>query len=74
MENNDTRRTERLRKNKWEPCNFMDLKKGDIFRLFDDGENPIEIGQPYIATSDAYLNVDKIGAVKCDFYDMEEGK
>lgn len=75
MENNsnDKRLTERLdmKDLKWKPCDFMDLKKGDIFRLFDDGDDPEETGNPTIATNDVFLNEDKIGSINCEPY---EGK
>lgn len=72
MENNDKRRTEIKRGWMWKPYNFMDLKKGDIFRLFDEDDNPIEIGSPYIAIGDAYLNKAKVGSINCETYEEEE--
>jgi hypothetical protein len=50
------RRCEILNKEgSWESYNMANIKIGDIFRLFDDSENPIEIGEPYIATEDVKL-------------------
>lgn len=49
------RRTERLEGNKWKPIPFSEIKKGDTFRLFDDGDDPFEIGKPYEASGDAFL-------------------
>lgn len=71
---NDARRTEIKRGWMWKPYNFMDLKKGDIFRLFDEGDDPAEIGAPCIALNDAFLNDDQIGTIDCEFYyeDAEE--
>lgn len=38
------RKVKRLDLEGWTEINFMDLRVGDIFRLFDDGPNPYEDG------------------------------
>jgi len=70
----DTRRTEIKRGWMWKPYDFMDLKKGDIFRLFDEDDDPVEIGTPNIATGDAFLNDDEIGSIDCELYEESEDK
>lgn len=54
------RRVERL---EWKSISFSEIKKGDTFRLFDDTDNPIEVGKPYKAENDAYLNENQIWTV-----------
>jgi len=62
------RRTERLEGNKWKPIPFSEIKMGDTFRLFDDGDDPFEVGRPYEAGSDAFLNPNGIYAVYVEIY------
>lgn len=55
----------------WVPFNFLDLRKGDIFRLFDTGQTIVEVGTPNIALGDTYLadkegTDDKIPTILCD--------
>jgi len=71
MENKEERIVERLEGNDWVPCKFMSLKKGDIFKLFDSGEDPIETGNPNIATSDAYIGQNQIWEINCDPFTEE---
>lgn len=71
MEDNTERRTERLEGNDWVVCPFMKLKKGDVFRQFDDDDTPIETGDPFIATSDAFFGQNQIGTINCDPYTEE---
>jgi hypothetical protein len=71
--------------NTWVVIPFGELKKGDIFRLFDSTEDlpkevdgkpyKPEVGNPCIALDDAYLpeGMD-IYAVRCDPYVAEGDK
>lgn len=49
----------------WILYSFEQLKTGDIYRMFDDGENPVEDGEPTVATSDAFAYRD-IGVIYSD--------
>ena len=53
------RYVEYLKDNIWHRAEFMDLKKGMTFRIFNPSGTPAYEGKSYIATSDAYIN-------KCD--------
>jgi len=57
------RRVEKLENGEWKAIKFSEIKDGDTFRLFDDGENPIETGKPIKAESDAFLGENNIYAV-----------
>lgn len=57
------RRTELKAGRLWIPYNFMDLKVGDVFKLFDDlGDESVEKGLPNVAVGDAFMK-DGIGIV-----------
>jgi hypothetical protein len=48
------RRVERLENGEFKQIQFSELKTGDHYKLYDDGENPFEDGsQVYVALSDA---------------------
>lgn len=48
------------RNNCWEDCKFKDLKEGDIFKIYDNGEPVFGLQGKitFIATSDAYIGYD----------------
>ena len=70
------RRCERFNgKDKWFPCLAKDIKKGDVFRLFDEGETIIETGEPTFALSDAKPTnegVEGNSVVNCEKVNMYE--
>lgn len=45
------RRVELFIDDEWVPVNFFELEKGDVFRMFDDCELAVEIGQEYVVLS-----------------------
>ena len=48
----------------WHMVSFIDIKKGEIFRLFDPpSPDAIETGEPSFAECDAYLNGTGIGEI-----------
>ncbi len=60
------RRVEIFFKDSWVPVNFMELKTGDIFRMFDDpGTDAIENGEPLIALGDSYPTHD-VWTIECE--------
>lgn len=59
---------ERKENNQWVRIDFMDLKKGDTFRLFDTPEMVLvefEGKSEWIANCDAYVK-DDIGTIDVD--------
>lgn len=68
------RTVEILRAGVFYNSDFEDIEKGDIFRLFEPGGNPV-IGHKhiteFIATSNAYLNENKIWEVEMDEVEYE---
>jgi hypothetical protein len=63
----EKRRVEILRNEKWVDYEFMDLKNGDIFRLFESTGEPVDYGRPWIATGSAYSN-NGVGTVDCELW------
>lgn len=52
----------------WMEIKFSKLKVGDVFRLTESGGSRVESpGAPWvsIADSDAYVNEDGVGVIKC---------
>lgn len=67
---NETRLVERLVKNKWESVDFMSLRQGDVFRLFEsDGTLVLGPTHESVAESDAYVNNIGVGEIKCVPFD-----
>lgn len=61
------RKVEIFIKDEWVSISFMELQKGDVFRLFDDmtEPDPIETGDPLVAMGDPYL-VHDIWTIECE--------
>ena len=54
------RRVERLEGEEWVDIDFMSLKEGALFKLFDGGPDPYEDGSRiHRALDNAYLTLDK---------------
>ena len=64
-EEQELRRTEVLTHGQWREIHFKDLKKGDIFRLFEKTNEPVDNGEISIAMEDAEFSR-KVYAVHCE--------
>jgi hypothetical protein len=64
-EPNKNRRVEIFIDDEWVESYFLEILAGDVFRLFDDCENPVEVGEEYYALSGAYPLHDT-WAVNCE--------
>jgi hypothetical protein len=49
------RKAEKFTGERWEPVVFSDLKRGDIFRLFESDGTPVDGGEACVAHADAVL-------------------
>lgn len=61
-----TRKAKRQVSGEWVDCAFEDLKKGDIFKVFEDDDTPIDSGQAYLASCDAFLDPRKVWTIAGD--------
>ncbi len=59
---NELRKIERLTNNEWETVKMKDIKKNDIFRMFEEDKQPI--GE-YEAYGNAYCDSKNIWGVSC---------
>ena len=60
------RKVELFLMDKWTTINFIELQKGDLFRMFDDpADNPVETGEPYVALGDSYL-FNGVWSIECE--------
>jgi hypothetical protein len=48
----------------WTPTAFLDLKKGDVFRLFEDDDTLVDGDEETVATGDAYVS-DGVDTIQC---------
>lgn len=64
MEN--IRKVERRNNTKWEKIVFTELRKNDIFRLFESDGNIVidDHTSVFTALSDSYINENGVGAIK----------
>jgi hypothetical protein len=64
----DERIVERLEDGEWVRIDFMDLKMGDEFRLYEANGTLVDHGKGgSIALCDVYLNDDGVGTVMVDY-------
>ena len=49
-----SRKAEKFTGERWEPISFETLKKGDIFRLFEEDGTAVDGGRASVALGDAY--------------------
>lgn len=66
--NTEMRKVERLSDSGWLECKFVELKKGDVFRLTDPDGTPVADiihSHESIADSDTYVNKWGIEEIKC---------
>lgn len=62
----DLRKVDALVGDAWKPIKFVDIRKGDTFRLFDTGMKiKIEDGTPNLALSDPYVK-DGVDTIRCE--------
>lgn len=70
MEN--LRRVEKRENNEWKQVRMSELKKDDIFRLFDDYDDPVQDGkQNYIATGESFLNDENVWEIEANTIEGE---
>lgn len=63
----EKRRAERFVDGQWIEVEFLDLKVGDKFRLYEPDGTPVDHDYEWIATSNAYINQDTgVGTIEVD--------
>ena len=61
------RKVKRFEEDSWVGVDFMSLKVGDFFKLFDEGPMPYEDGsKTFQAVSSPYINDMGIGEIQCE--------
>jgi len=62
----ELRRVEVLKKGNWIRCELSDLKKGNVFRMFESDGTPVAGGKQFTALSDPYVD-NGIWTIKVDY-------
>jgi len=67
----ELRKVEILKGTDWELTKFVDLREGNIFRLFDD-DGKFENGTPTLALSDPYVK-EGVDTIRCEELKVGDG-
>lgn len=67
MEN--LRKIEVLENGSWRSANMIDLRKGNVFRVFESNNEPVIVGDKveFIAENDSYYNENNIATVTINY-------